>query len=550
MKNILGYNLLLFLHFNYFCHGKEFDKNGWTSASDYLRQAMDPSIDPCEDFYGFVCGKFDKLNTSLSYHTNQYQKTREEVAVKLVSAINKIDINNPNVPKFYKSLSNFYKKCTAMSYAVENIIKDIYRSLDKYFLPDMSLIVNGTEYYPWELDDDDIFWNFVGKLQREQNTKFLIAARMEIITENCKQKLSLILSPHVMMLDEHMLDIFFSKILGDYHNVKLEVNQMIETRSLLRKFSKTINKWHKKKIFLSQTLTIENLKLTVPDIKWDSYFDGLLPEDIKKQWLTNNATIVIQSSGIFRQLTSLLKKFDHTTVYNYAYASTIQRYYNFFVERKYSTDDSRDFFSESSIQKSLCLDYAFRYFRPATARLLMDENNVTVKQWKNDVALIAQSVFDAFRYSIYSMDWMSINDKVKILQKLNEITFNGDLPDWLEDDVIVDNKTPEYRFDLDLIANDVLAQRKLHKDYMKPLIAGVMDELPPSFVTNAYYFKMNIRILLGEQMPPYYRYTYPTAVKYGHYGNLNFVIFGMLKQLYYKIFRLDRWPRIVARIRC
>src|SRR5689334_18103280 len=63
---------------------------------------------------------------------------------------------------------------------------------------------------------------------------------------------------------------------------------------------------------------------------------------------------------------------------------------------------------------------------------------------KNDIELLAESVFAAFRFMIPTADWLAVKDKAAIVRKLNSIKFYSGIPEWMVDDDAVERHTPPY----------------------------------------------------------------------------------------------------------
>lgn len=514
--------LLAIVNLSFICsssEGHRYDPDGWTAASKYLREALDTSVDPCEDFYGYVCNKWNESFGREGLH-GELQRTKQEVTNRLIVSLNEMNLADDRLENFKISLKSFYDQCMAKPYADdEALIRDIYKNLDKYFLPNIMVKdANGTDVYPWQLDDNENFWKYVGKLQREQSTKFMISAVVDTAAVNCSEKPLLHLSPQLSNLHRSTLTILFQKIIGEYHNLTISEEDLNDTAVAIFAYEKDLLELHRHTSTEGRQMKLSELLTTVPQISWFAYFEGLLPDDIRIKWLGSNPEVVLDDEQFFLKLNNVIKKYDRVTGYNFGYALVVQRYYDLFKSAQFDTEDNRDYFAGMKQQENICLDLAFRYFSSATARLLFDVYHVDIDEWKTDINLIAESVFSAFRYMVASLDWLDAEDKARIIEKVNAIKFKHDIPEWIKRDETVEGRTPMYNFSLSLVANDILTQKKLFKQQLLPLTTGVIQDSPPNFLVNAYYWQLKIRLLLGILLPPFYSNSYPLAVKYGSIG--------------------------------
>lgn len=524
-------HIFYFLLFTQQCIPHEYSPEGWADASNYLRGSLNEEVDPCEDFYSFVCGNW-ATSRGVGFES-ELDKVKNDVADKVLELIKNIDIKNDTV-SFKKSLKNFYKQCDSRPFDDwKKFIEDTYESLQKYLLPAIIIQDNSSEeIYPWNSTDDGHFWKFVGTIQRELRITFLISAEVQMVEENCKNTPTLLIRPgYFSEINQKTLDIILKEIVSQYHNVTLSEADINDTKSAINEFDtdlrnffiiNSINEftWYGFEPSVRVKIKLKDLQNQLPYIDWLAYFDGLLPYDVRKAWFSANPTVVVENKQYFDNLTSVLNNHDRIATTNLGFLLILQKYYDFFQQGEVKVTDS-SVYDFSVFSNNTCLDLTVRYFSAAVLRLVCEKYGINVENWRNDIIMIKESVFSAFRFLVYSMDWMDPEDKMVLINKVNNIDFYGGIPSWIMSDEIVESKTPYYYSNLSLITNEILAQKELFRQQMKPLITGFIDDSPPNFFQNAFHNPEGasaINIFLGIQVPPVYSYTYPLAVKFGILG--------------------------------
>ncbi|CAJ0605809.1 unnamed protein product, partial [Cylicocyclus nassatus] len=90
--------------------GSSADDEGYGIASEILRESLNFSVNPCEDFYEFTCGKW------IASHPIPEDKTSYSHFVILNDKVQKkmrdlLESNDVNESKAVSALKAFYKKC-------------------------------------------------------------------------------------------------------------------------------------------------------------------------------------------------------------------------------------------------------------------------------------------------------------------------------------------------------------------------------------------------------------------------------------------------------
>lgn len=151
--------------------------------------------------------------------------------------------------------------------------------------------------------------------------------------------------------------------------------------------------------------------------------------------------------------------------------------------------------------------------------------------WKHDLEMLAESVFAASRYMIHTAEWLDVDDKAAIVEKVNTIGFSSGIPQWILNDSAVLKHTPPFDSRLSMTENDLRMFRQKFEWNLEPLKTGQALPLTakydgssfywdpdPNFNWNAYYFQKSVDLWMGLTLPPIYNYSYPLALKFGLLG--------------------------------
>ncbi|OUM65174.1 hypothetical protein PIROE2DRAFT_60217 [Piromyces sp. E2] len=115
-------------------------------VSNELLNSIDPSIDPCEDFYQFTCGNWMKNNpTDEELIVKNFDKEYNNVKNNLMTLIQSDYQPNKNLSKqdqeldkiIFNKLSGFYKSCMDIDKVNENGIKSLINLIDKLNIRDI-----------------------------------------------------------------------------------------------------------------------------------------------------------------------------------------------------------------------------------------------------------------------------------------------------------------------------------------------------------------------------------------------------------------------------
>lgn len=257
------------------------------------------------------------------------------------------------------------------------------------------------------------------------------------------------------------------------------------------------NRWNTTNVFLAS-----DLPKLFPNISWTDFFQGLFTADQYHQFNASFTFIDFEETEFFFKINQVLESFDKETVFNYVFFNVYQS-------------------SLSVISNPLqCIMYAFDCFATALTRMIFDEYNYDLMEWRADIELIVQTITSAARYTLAGASWLDDSEKVKLITKINQITYYPGIPNWIMNNSEVDRRTLTVDENVSPLQNVFTILKGNFERYLN-LVVLIDDptlESEPTLDTNANYMRMQIILYLGYLFPPWYHPRYPLAVKYGNIG--------------------------------
>lgn len=222
----------------------------------------------------------------------------------------------------------------------------------------------------------------------------------------------------------------------------------------------------------------------------------------------------------FKELPQLLSQYGYNIVLNYIACkmySHVKDYYDATTETASAI---------STEKKHFCYGILKQFAPAALARTAFDALGADILEWRRDIEILAENVFSAFRIFVSGQDWLDSDDKMKIVDRINNIRLDTGMPLWLADGFEVNRRTLHFDPEKSILYNVFSSLRQKFRDVFFPVIKPEEktseDEMPQlhsdSFVPHAYYSYGKIYLTLAQVLPPFYHHHYPLAVKFGMLG--------------------------------
>nr|CAH7760506.1 unnamed protein product [Callosobruchus chinensis] len=295
---------------------------GCVHTASKVLEYMDPTVDPCDDFYQFTCGNFlkstnipdDKSSvTSFSIISDALQ---EQLRAMIEEPI------KPGEPKPFQLTKKLYKACmnkTLIEAEGLNTIHGILRQLGGW------PVLEGMEWDEGEFDwrrsvykfrklgySVDYFIDFSVGVDVKNSTKRIIdldqaslGLRREFLTKGLEDKI-------VKAYYEYMVDI--AVLFGaDRDAAQEELRQSLEFEMKLANISLPSEK-RRNATALYNPMTMDQLQEAFPSIPWIEYMNNLLAPDTQ---VTHDEVVVVSVPAYIRDFEALISRTPKRIQANY-----------------------------------------------------------------------------------------------------------------------------------------------------------------------------------------------------------------------------------------
>ncbi|XP_055336820.1 membrane metallo-endopeptidase-like 1 [Paramacrobiotus metropolitanus] len=490
-----------------------------------LLQSMDLRKDPCEDFYSYVCGNWDKNNPipddKSSYDT--FTKMRDHLDVIVRGLLERpIAASDSKASAKAKKL---YQSCVN-----EEIIERRGSEPLLRFLQDLG---------GWPVIDQQ--WNAsgfhleetIGRL-RNMHNDILISLWIGPDGKNSSWNvLQIDQAEFGMPTREYFLDsnqLYRLAYLGLMTSIA-ELLAMARTRAMtdmeeillfeVKLANISIAQEHRRNFSaIYEKLTIREMEAQVPQIKWRRYFEVVLNRSVSP-----NESLVVYAKDYFVRLGQLLDKTPTRTLANYLIWRIVQNRASNLDERFRSR---RRVFSnlllgntKESPRWRVCVQYVNDNLGMALGAMFVREH------FKEDSKEIAQLMIRELRLSFIELvdevDWMEGVTKLKAKEKMNSMIDNIGYPDWIQNSTKLDQEYDGIDFDPEkYFENVVTCLRYLtareREELWKPVNRSTWSTTPA--VVNAFYSRTKNQIMFpaGILQPPFYNSHFPMTMNFGGIG--------------------------------
>ncbi|XP_055923499.1 neprilysin-2 isoform X2 [Eupeodes corollae] len=506
------------------------------TASNIL-DAIDPTVEPCDDFYQFACGNFIRTKTipedkvSISSFSDINDKLQEQLKALIE------DERDESSPKHFQLPNKLYKAC---------MNKTLIEELGSSPIANISESLGGWPVIKGESWNSDNAWTWQETVRKFRNLGFsmdyILDFSIGVDLKNSTKRLididqsAIGLSREflvkglndtlVLAYFDYMVDI--AVIFGADRDVALkELGESLQFEIDLANIS-----WPNEKRRNSSALynlrTVGDLDKSYPYIgSWKDYINALLPKNLQ---IDEDEPINVSVPSFFDDLGPLLAKTPKRTICNYMmwriHAFSISFLSEEFRKRQLEYATALSGRQEQEARWKECVDitggslaisigslYVRRYFKENAKHIALE---------------MVENIRSVFSGILTQVDWMDEQTRKSALEKLSSMTTHIGYPD----EIIDDAKLSEYYDSLDIDSS------KYFESFLKMNVFGTDKSfnklrLPVNktdwvrharpAVVNAFYSSLenSIQFPAGILQGQFFHAERP---KYMNYGAIGYVI--------------------------
>ncbi|KAL4221616.1 Membrane metallo-endopeptidase-like 1 [Mactra antiquata] len=489
--------------------------------------SMDSEIDPCDDFFQFACGNWNRKNLIPEDRTsyNTFEKLSDELTLTLRALLE-------DAPNDYDSNATLKAKVLYQSCTNTTQIEIVGDTPLREALADLGgwpVISKGWSKDQFELE------TVLGKMRGEFNAPILLDVWIGPDDKNSSVNIIQLDEPALGMpsreyylhSDDSTVRKAYLKFMCDVATlmgankttVYNEMSEVLQFETVIARLTKPHGERQDTGARYNK-MTVARLQRKIPKFDWLKYFQTFLPDSID-----GNEEIIVFAPNYLDELVKFLEKKDKRVISNYVFWRMIfgtipelpMKYQEVRAEyRKASEGVMRD-----KPRWNKCVEYINKRLGVATGAMFVHKK---FRKESKDVALeMISNLRAAFIDLLHENDWMDNDTRAVAEEKALAIRERIGYPDFIVDPVKLDKKIEKLHFESDQYFENILRVEKFDADrimmkYRKPVLKDAWEQDPA--VVNAFYNPHSNEIVFpaGVLQPPFYSEYFPKSLNYGGIG--------------------------------
>ncbi|XP_033220405.1 neprilysin-4 isoform X2 [Belonocnema kinseyi] len=490
---------------------------------------MDRNADPCEDFYQYACGNWEKNNPipkdKAGYDT--FEMLRESLDSVLKELLEEpIPLNLKDSNDAIIKAKHLFQSCMNYEILEQRMEKPLLELLDELggwpiLRPDWS-----PEKFDWLLliaqlrlyNNDILISEWVGP-DIKNSDQYVI--QFDQTSLGLPTRDYFLQSSNAVYLNAYKSYLIkVATLLGSpLENAKKQAEELIEFERRLAKITSSPDE-RRNVSDLYKRMSIEELRLAIPQIDWHQYLSIVLarPANISEP-------VVIFALKYIQDLVNLISKTPPRTVSNYLlwrfvrhrvnnlddrFQEAKQRFYFILFGREQAPLRWKNCVAQVNSNMGMAVGSMFvkRYF---------DENS------KNDTLSMTQEIQQSFRELLNKINWIDKDTKKIASEKVDAMFLRIGYPDFILDPELLNERykdviiRPDKYFENTL--NILHHLTRVEQDRLGSAVNKTLWNTAPA-VVNAYYSRNKNQIMFpaGILQPPFYHRYFPRSLNYGGIG--------------------------------
>ncbi|XP_077468176.1 endothelin converting enzyme-like 1 [Stigmatopora argus] len=507
-------------------------------AARFVQANIDPTIQPCQDFYSFACGGWlrrhaipeDKLSYGII--TAIGDNNEEKLQRLLLEPIQRRELNSAErkVKEFYRSCVNIQEIDKLGSDPMVEVI-DSCGGWDQAGAPPGSAgwEKEGTPQRP---DFNELLYRTHGVY----STAVFFSLTVNVDDKNSSRN-AIRIDQEGLTLPERSLylsqDEESVKILAAYkalmerllsmlgaHNATQKSKEIIQLETRLANI--TVSEYDDQRKDVStmyNRITLRQLQRTAPGFHWKRLLDKIFHDNISE-----DEEIVVLATDYIQKVSDIIKTTSKRVLHNYMLwrivAALSEHLSTAFRSTIHEFSREIDGTEQQLELGRMCLTQANKHFGMALGGLFVQQHFSS--QSKAKVQELVEDIKHSLDLRLQELDWMDEATKEAARAKLKYMMVMTGYPDFLIKPELIDQ---EYAFDVDEktyfknILNSIkfnikLSVKKIHEEVDKTVW------IPTPQALNAYYLPNKNQMVFpaGILQPTLYNPEFPQSLNYGGIG--------------------------------
>ncbi|XP_016908813.2 membrane metallo-endopeptidase-like 1 isoform X2 [Apis cerana] len=512
-----------------------------------IEESRDATVDPCENFYQYACGSWNKHNP---IPDNKVEWSEDEIkANKTNNRIREIlsegDKSTDILP--VKMAKKFYRSCMDVDAIEKRGIKPIQEILDRTGGWPVAMPFNkwDPDKTPWQRIDKEYmilignsaFYNLEYEIDLNNTKRYVLT--IDQATEYPLSRKRLFVNMFEMFLyddDQYTLGIFrmiqaFARekgyVLNRRHLIidvvemlyfELELLEIIEngkeshtvSDNFERMTIEQLQKWYDNSGVNTSTAKIDFLEMIQYSFK------------VANIDINSSEPIIVYNPIFLHKLATLLGKTSRRVLVNYVQWNMIDKFL------LYTTQEMRDIKFEMSLSSYNVSNFIPRW--EICANNIRMKNAVSymfVKEYISDNVIhqatkMVEGMKEELGHRINRTHWLSSSIKEKLMEKLDNLQTQIGYPDWYKDNAAVIRYYDGLQIGSDYFQNILNCEKnellKSLTEFRETVIRDKWLDFP--ITVNAFYAQIinSIIIPAAELQDPYFTHILPDAINYGTIG--------------------------------
>lgn len=276
------------------CQAHDYNADGWKSASGFLRASMDPSKDPCRDFYGHACGRW--VNRESREGSDELRDAETKLRDLFLRSLEKVELNSTeSTPNYQKWLRVFYDQCMDISIMNETqLLVAEYRALESSY----DYLANLT-FHAGDKSRQSIIWFMAGYLEQNFLAHLFTETKVDWVWVNCTKKSILKLTPPLRPYLKMSQEVMAEKIQTLFTAVgtPLDLSEANVEAEFIKTFENELTElvdanYDDKSNEDGKMIKLAKLSEEYPGIEWDSFWAGLFPDHWEDLWNQSDPQVI------------------------------------------------------------------------------------------------------------------------------------------------------------------------------------------------------------------------------------------------------------------